>query len=121
MGVVTVSLGSRVSEWMQRPRRRYSDVVSWSTQGLLAFPIVCLCVTIGWLTGGPRPKSHILLLIFSGVALLQLAFLIVWLRRPVQVRERPERPRPAPPTIMRAPRCVARAVENVVTVEEDAV
>lgn len=86
-----------------------------------AFPFVALGFSIHWLLTGERPEGHVFHLAFSGVALVELTFFILWFRRPVQPREMPERPRPTPSTTMPAPRNVAGQLEAPVTVREDTV
>lgn len=121
--MVAVSLGLRVSQWMQRPRRPWIDAVPATkfVQAMWAFPFVALGFSIHWLLTGERPEGHVLHLVFSGVALVELTFFILWFRRPVQPRAIPERPTPSPSTTMPAPRVAIGPVETPLTVEEDTV
>jgi hypothetical protein len=123
MDVVAVSLGLRVSEWMQRPRRAWLDAVPATqfAQSMWFFPFVALGFSIHWLLTGERPEGHVFHLAFSGVALVELTFFILWFQRPVQPREMLERPRPRPSTTISAPRDAAGPMATPVTVHEDTV
>jgi hypothetical protein len=49
------------------------------------FPYVNLWVVVEWLLGeAPKPESLALNVVFAGVALLETAYLVLWLRRPVE-------------------------------------
>ncbi|MEO7269177.1 MAG: hypothetical protein ABIW49_08230 [Knoellia sp.] len=112
-----------MAEWMQRPRRPWLDAVPATkfVQAMWAFPFVALGFSIHWLLTGERPEGHVSHLAFSGVALVELTFFILWFQRPVLPREMPERPRPMPSTTMPAPRSVATPMETWEAVEADAV
>lgn len=77
---------SSVGVWLRRPRRSFWETFppfSWFIQGVFAFPFICLVFVLGWVFGGTKPESLPLLIAFAALAPLEIAFLLMWLRRPV--------------------------------------
>lgn len=77
---------------MSRPRKPLPDAAPSSRirQALLLFPYICTALLVAYLFGSDEVSSGDipLLVVFATVAVMETAFLVAWLRRPVATGQR---------------------------------
>lgn len=76
---------------MKRPRRRVGDLeLRWVVVASLLVPYIFLATLIAYLLGWVHSDGLPVVILFSAVALLESAYFVAWLQRPVRVEGRRE-------------------------------